>query len=256
MAAVGGRPQPVTTLDAEEGEIGHVWPEILPDGESVLFTILKSPVAESQIAVLSLDSGEHKVVLQGGSYPRYSPTGHLLYGMGERLWAVGFDLNHLETVGDPVPVQEGVRTKNAGAADFSVSENGSLLYVAGGGGYDPRTVVWVDREGREEPLRLPPGLSYHSPRTSPDGTRVAFHRVDLEDSDIWVSDLASSSTRKLVADPLINYHPRWTPDSSRLAYTRGQTGRQLYWIAADGTGEAQLLLSSPKPRPGQSRCYR
>ena len=129
VAAVGGEPEPLTTPDAEKGEIDHGWPEILPGGEAVLFTIRAVPIEESQIAVLSLDALEQKVVLSGGFFPQYSPTGHLLYGVQENLWAVGFDVGRRETVGDPVPVQEGVLTKGQGGANFSVSANGSLVYV-------------------------------------------------------------------------------------------------------------------------------
>ena len=129
VSAVGGEPEQLTTPDVEHGEVDHRWPEILPGGKAVLFTIQASSIEESQIAVLSLDTREHTVVVRGGSYPRYSSTGHLLYVVRGNLWAVGFDLRGLETVGDPVPVLEGVLAKDEGAADYAVSENGSLVYV-------------------------------------------------------------------------------------------------------------------------------
>ena len=107
VPAVGGEPEQLTTPDPEQGEVDHVWPEILPGGEAVLFTIRANPIEDSQIAVLSLATGEQKVIIRGGFYPRYSPTGHLLYGVEGNLWAVRFDLDRLEAVGDPIPVQEG-----------------------------------------------------------------------------------------------------------------------------------------------------
>ena len=48
----------------------------------------------------------------------------------------------------------------------------------------PRLAV-VDRQGREEPLAVPP-RAYTNPRLSPDGTRVALDVRDQEE-DIWVS---------------------------------------------------------------------
>ena len=96
-------------------------------------------------------------VIGPGSNPRYSPTGHVVYGVEGNLWAVAFDLSRLETVGDPVPVQEGVLTKASGAANFSVAENGSLVYLPAAAAADVgRTLVWVDREGREEAIPAPP----------------------------------------------------------------------------------------------------
>ena len=111
VAAAGGEPEQLTTPDLAQEEAGHYWPEILPGGETVLFTILSNSVDGSQIAALSLDTGEQQILIRGGSYPRYSHSGHLLYGAAGSLWAVRFDPNRLETSGDPVPVQGGVWTK-------------------------------------------------------------------------------------------------------------------------------------------------
>ena len=104
----------------------------------------------------------------------------------------------------------------------------------------------VDREGREESLDLTPGLDYHRPRVSPDGTRIAYHTADSTGNmDIWVFDLARSRPRKLTSDPVFHGIPVWTPDSDRLVFLRSiEELRQLFWMAADGTGEPEHLLTS------------
>lgn len=118
VAASGGESERLTAPNTRQGDVAlgtlrveHTWPAVLPDGDAVLFTISRLVAdlgppgmqgEESQIAVLSLDTGEQKVLVEGGSYPRYSPTGHLLYGAEGALWAVGFDLTRFETVGNPV----------------------------------------------------------------------------------------------------------------------------------------------------------
>ena len=170
VSAAGGEPEQLTTPDAGQD---HLWPDLLPGERAVLFAIVAEPIGDSQIAVLSLDSGEQKVLIEGGLYPRYSPTGHLLYGTEEGdLWAVAFDADRLEVAGDAAPVQEEVLTKtDAGAMNASLSENGTLVYTPGGTSLD-RTLVWVDLEGNEEALPLPPA-EYESPRVSPDGRYVA-----------------------------------------------------------------------------------
>jgi hypothetical protein len=109
----GGEPEELTTPDPEQGD--HLWPEILPGGEGVLFTIMSGPVENAQIAVLSLVTGEIKVLIPGGSNPRYARTGHIVYGVGGTLRAVGFDVERLEVTSDPIPVLDGVITKTSGA---------------------------------------------------------------------------------------------------------------------------------------------
>ena len=218
VAAAGGEPQQLTTPDAEKGERDHLWPEILPGGETVLFTITADPIGESQIAVLSLDTLEQKVILSGGAFPQYSPTGHLLYGVPGNLWAVGFDVDRMETVGDPVPVQEGVLTKPEGGANFSVSADGSLVYVPGEGGAAQRALVWVDREGGEEPIQAEPD-NYVSVQLSPDGQRVVAQVGLLGDSDLVVYDLARDTSSLFTFSSSVDWYPIWTPNGERILWT-------------------------------------
>ena len=81
----GGTPEPLTMPDAESGE-AHVWPHALPGGTDVLFTIAIRGMDESRVAVLSLDTGEHHVVIENGFNARYLPTGHLVFGRQGAVW--------------------------------------------------------------------------------------------------------------------------------------------------------------------------
>ena len=244
VPAVGGEPEPLTT--PEQG-LEHWWPEILPGGEAVLFTTLRrvSQIVseDAQLAVLSLETGEVKVI-GPGSYPRYVPTGHVVYGVQGNLWAVAFDLNRLETVGDPVPVQEGVLTKASGTANFSVSENGSLIYMTGVAVVgDARTLVWVDREGGEEELSAPPA-PYESPRISPDGRYVAVWLRDPENHDVIVYDLERDTPTRLTLDPGADRYPIWTPDGRVLFSSERDGTLNVFSKAADGTGQAERVTTS------------
>jgi hypothetical protein len=139
VSAAGGEPTVLTKPDRERGEGDHYWPEFLPGGDAVLFTItpLDGSIENAQIAVLDLRTGTSKVLIRGGSHAHYVPTGHLVYGVTGTLRAVAFDRGRLEVVGTPAPVLEGVMTTTQGAADVAVAANGSLVYVpgaAGGGG--------------------------------------------------------------------------------------------------------------------------
>ena len=123
VSAAGGEPVVITTPDADKDEIDHVWPDILPGGRAVLFTVLTgSDIENARIAVLSLESGEQKELIRGGSHPRYVPTGHIVYGVENTLRAVAFDLERLEVRSNPVPVLESVISKSSGATDFSFAQ--------------------------------------------------------------------------------------------------------------------------------------
>ncbi len=246
VPAGGGEPVALTTPNAELGEVSHQWPEILPGGRAVLFTIVPAgPIENAQIAVLDLDTGAYQVLVRGGSNPRYSPTGHIVYGVGGTLRAVGFHLDRLEVTTNALPVLDGVITKGSGAADFSLSRDGTLVYLPGTGvaGRGPqRTLVWVDREGREEPLALEPG-AYFNPRVSPDGTRVAVVMGGPDVTDVWTSDVARGTRSILTPDPADDRAPLWSPEGDRVVFRSDREPQGLFLKAADGRGAVEPLLA-------------
>ena len=242
IPATGGDPEPLTAVNLDAPEFGHNWPEFLPGGQAVLFTIFKQNrgAYTAQIAVLSLDTGEQKLLLEGGSNPHYVPSGHLIYATNGAVRAVGFDRDRLEVTTPPVTVLERVVTRTEGSATFAVSRTGSLVYVPG----EPpagvqRPIVWVDRDGREEPSATD-FRALLSLRISPDGTKVAF---DFE-QDIWIWDIASETRTRLTLNSGPSNRPLWTPDGTRVVFNSERDGRGVYWKAADGTGEVERLTST------------
>ena len=109
VSAAGGDPMVLTKPDRERGELDHVWPEFLPGGEAVLFTVtaVGGGLDNAQIAVLDLRTGTSKVLIRGGSHAHYVPTGHLVYGVAGTLRAVAFDLGRLEWPGLRRPCSRG-----------------------------------------------------------------------------------------------------------------------------------------------------
>ena len=238
----GGEPELLVAPDRERGETSYRFPEVLPGGEAVLFTVFTSGnVEQAEIVALSLATGERKVLVSGGAGARYVPTGHLVYGLSGTLRAVAFDAGSLEVRGNPVPVLAGIDTKPLGAVSFDFSQDGSLVYVTGGA--EARTLVWVGRDGREEALSAPP-RAYVYPRISPDGQKVAVSSLD-EDLDVWIWDLARETLDRLTLDPTADLYAVWTPDSREVVFgsIRGGTF-DLYQRAADGTGAVKPLTES------------
>ena len=246
VSSAGGEPMVLTKPDRERGENDHLWPEFLPGGGAVLFTIYPATGGpdNAQVAVLDLKTGASKVLVRGGSHAHYVPTGHLVYGVAGTLRAVPFDLERLEAIGTPAPVLEGVWTTPLGAANFAVAANGSLVYVAGLARPACRnTIASVDRQGRVSPLPgVPPDL-YRDVRVSPDGARLAL----ATRTDVSTYDFARATLSRLTTDPAEDRSPLWTPDGQRIIFTSRRAGyMELFWRPADGTGTDERLLSRAK----------
>jgi serine/threonine-protein kinase len=244
VSASGGTPEIVTVPDPKKGESSHRWPELLPGGETLLYAVQSGIGPEgSQIVARSLKSGQQKLLIQGGTYPRYSPSGHLIYFRAPTLMAVPFDPVRLEIKGSPAPVVEGVLpTPGASAgAEMSFSQNGSMLYVPGGPGQAASTLVWVDRKGNVQQVGAP-DRAYTQPQLSPDGKRLAI-RVLGANGDIWVYDFQRGTLTRLTFDGAAR--PVWTPDGKRISFSadRGK-GLNWFWKLADGTGQEEQLTRS------------
>ena len=249
VSAAGSEEREVLT-NLEEGESGHRWPEILPGGRTVLFTVEKGQGdANFEIAALNLETGERKLLIPGGGNPHYAATGHIVYGVEGTLRAVPFDLDTVEVKGDPIPVLEGVVTSARGGVHFSLAEDGTLVYVPGTGGVGGQvTFVWVNREGQEEPVAAEP-RGYGEFSLSPDGTKIAVRVIDTENPDVWIYDLVRDTQMRLTFDPTAEGFPIWTPDGQRVAFGSPDG---LSWKAADGTGEVETLVESSSNQQPQA----
>jgi serine/threonine-protein kinase len=162
------------------------------------------------------------------------------------LRAVAFDAKRLELRGDPVPVVEHVVLKPSGAAEFGISRGGTLAYLSGESiSLEINTLVWVDRQGHEEPLGVP-ARRYSYLRISPDGTRAALDIRDQE-NDTWIWDFMRRTLTRLTFDPGLNRGSAWSPDGHRVAFSAQREGSEnINWQAADGTGAAERLTQGSK----------
>ncbi len=246
VSSAGGAPEAITTLDLEQKEKTHRFPQILPDGDTVLFTIGTTEFTsydDARIAIVSLASGEKKILLEGGSNARYAPTGHIVYARAGSLMAIPFDLKRLELTGSPVGVLEEVITSDSyGAAQFNLSPNGSLIYVRGGPENYYTKLAWVDRKGGIQSLPANPRI-FAGVHCSPDGKRLAV-QIGGGNEDIWIYEIQRDTLTRLTTGG-DNEWPIWTPDSQRVTYRKSIGGtNNLFWKPADGSGAAEKLLGS------------
>jgi Tol biopolymer transport system component len=266
VPAAGGTPIAATQLQKDSGEFSHRLPQVLPDGQTVLFTVTRARFPawdDTQIVVQSLTTGQRKVLVEGGADARFVAPGHLVYLRRGTLMAVPFDPQRLEVttaaaVGVVGDVMQAAGTQpvqiDTGAGQFAVSESGALVYVTGGVFPKARwSLVWVDRMGRSETLRLPAG-AYHGPRLSPDGKRVAFHST-TDDWDLWTYDIAlGRETRlRMEGDQSV---PLWTPDGSHLVFSSVLKGvSSVQSISADGSGSALTLATRTSKDKGYPSAW-
>jgi serine/threonine-protein kinase len=246
ISAAGGTPRHIPAPDPEDQQLTTQFPEFLPSGKAVLFTSSAAGTAtadEKSIGILTLETGERKILIQGGSYGRYLSTGHLVFLRSGTLLAAPFDLDRLELTGPPVPVIEGVRESVTGVGAFSCSRSGTCAYAAGGMVGARRVVALVDRSGAAQSLPLPP-RSYSHPRFSPAGDKMSFW-IEQAACDVMVYDLARNALAR-VTDNGDNHFPIWSPDGKRITYIsskRPNPGYEIYWKPADGSGTEEMLTA-------------
>ncbi len=157
--------------------------------------------------------------------------------------AVPFDLELLEVTGSPLPVLEGLITSHdTGAAQFTLSRDGTLFFISGDAGSDYNKLVWVDRKGRAQPFPLAPRIFY-SAHPSPDGSRVVMD-LGAANGDVWLFELGRGTLSRFTLE-WESYNPIWMPDSTRVTYVHSEgLTNSLILKPADGSGPAEELVAS------------
>jgi Tol biopolymer transport system component len=250
VPAVGGTAERLTT--PAPGEATHRWPQVLPGGRAVLYTVSAEGAnfANAWLAVQPLPAGTPHIVQHGGFYGRYLPSGHLTWLHNGTLFAAPFDLATLAVTGPAVAAVPGVVSNaRAGSAQMEVSHNGTLVYVPGSETAIAAPLDWLTRDGKTMPLRATPA-DWRAVQIAPDGLRLAFSLADAASIDVWTYDVARDALMRLTNGPGANSLPVWTPDGRWLVYssTRAGGAGNLYWQRADGSGEASRLTTSPNPQ--------
>jgi serine/threonine-protein kinase len=219
VSAGGGEPEVLLTPD--EGE-SYWFPHLLPGGKAVLFTVWDGGEGH-QVAAALLETGEKRILIEGGSQPYYASTGHLAYyrPFTGTLMAVPFEPEGLEVIGEAIPVQEGIRTNT-------------------------HNLVWVDRQGTET-LVTDEERDFRAPRISPDEKQVAFTiGVPAIGAQIWIYDIPTDSFSRLTFEEQRSGSAAWSPDSKWLIFQSGEPGEGgMVRQPADGSLPPERLTSTP-----------
>jgi serine/threonine-protein kinase len=218
---------------------------VLPNGQAVIFTIENSgkPFSEATIVVQSLTTGERHVLVESGTCGRYVPTGHLLYGRSNSLYAVPFDLNRLAVTGTPVEVLPGVALEQTGGySHFACSNSGTLIYLPGGEIRNLNELMLVDRSGK--PQRMSQKQApYFRLSLAPDGRHLAVETV-AANNDIWLVDMERDTQTRLTFEAE-NSRPIGTADGKKIIFNSDREGQSnLYATPADGSGSIERLTTS------------
>ena len=83
------------------------------------------------------------------------------------------------------------------------------------------------------------------PSLSPDGTRLAYSRLDHGNWDLYVVPTSGGTALRLTTAPGFDGYPTWSPDGTTIAFESNTSGSyQVATIPAEG-GTQKLLTSSP-----------
>jgi eukaryotic-like serine/threonine-protein kinase len=243
VAAAGGKPEALTTIDEKAGETGHLFAQLLPGGQAWLFTISGTSAATARLAVLDLRTHIHRVLVNGAAIGRYVPTGHLVYQRGDALFAVPFDIKRLVVTGSETPVVEGVSR-----FDYTFSNTGLLVFTPAGS-QGNSTLEWTDRKGAAQPLPAPL-RAWGALALSPDGKLVAAAiRANVNDADshtdIWKYDIERTTLTKMTFEGS-NDVPVWSRDGQWVAYRSTRDGKSaIYRMSVNASGPPELVVAEP-----------
>ena len=247
VSAAGGTPRPVTQFDQNRNEASHRFPWFLPDGRHFLFTSRSFTVSNGAIFAGSIDSPEHKLILDVNTNAIYVPSGYLVFVRDRTLMAQHFNPKRLEFEGDPVPLAEKVSYDfNYSKGDFSLSANGVLAYKQGSNGTADTQLAWYERSGKKL-ADLTDTVTADFPSLSPNAKTLAFGSFDQPGWTIWLQDLARGVKTRFSFSPA-SVVPVWSPDGKQIVFavTKSDTS-QLFIKPADGSRPEQPIAMEGVP---------
>lgn len=244
IAAAGGRPVPLTQLDAAKGDRTHRWPEFLPDGKRFLFVVGSTDAARAGLYIGSLDSKQMKKISDVTHRAMVVEPDRIFFVRDRRLYVQRFDMKRGELAGKPALLAENVFTdlKFTGAVAFSAARNGTYVHLTKP---DPNCVLtWYDRS--RNPLgTVGPPAQYVNPAISNDGRQLAISRIDPSSgkNSLWTFDLENGRSTRITVDDNDADGPMWSHDDSSIYFSSNRRGPyEIYEKPLAGAKPERLII--------------
>ena len=242
--ARGGKPVPLTTLDAQEREVSHRWPSFLPDGKHFFYVARRinrtsRAVLQDRVYVADVETGGRKLILEASSNIQYVEPGYVVFVRDRALYAQPFDVRRLELEGDPVAIAPQVQFHPSGFGMFSASSS-AVVYQAGN---ITAQLELLDRASERSTPVLEAADQYSAPRLSRDGQQILYDVANSGNAfqDLWLFDRRRKVARRMTNDPADDFGGVLSSDASRIYFSSNRSSTpQLYTKAVDG-GEETLL---------------
>ena len=222
-------PQKITNLDRSKGEIAHIAPHFLPDGQRFLYVIRNAAPRRSGLYIGQIGSREPRLLLHGEHPALYAEPGYLLFTQSGSIVAQPFDVKRLEFSGDAVPLvgsSEYWPVPGGNAIfgswfgtwpNFSTSDTGVLTYAVAD--HPESQFRWTGRSGDTLQVAGEPG-PYQTFDLAPDGTRLVFTRGEGDHASLWILDLGRGVTSRLTFGVSSYYDPRWVSGGQSVMANR------------------------------------
>jgi serine/threonine-protein kinase len=246
VSASGGAPAMLTRPDTAKGEFAHLWPEVLPGGEAVVFTVwMSGGLGSARLGAARLRDGARLELAEPGTFARYVDSGHLVFARQDGLLSAPFDARRARLTGPARAVLSGVAmSAQVGMPHVALAREGTLAYVPGTGKLPLVSLGWLRPGGGATPLPTAE-RTFMNADLAPDGRRVAVTVHDGTRSDVWMADAERGTLSRLTFEGH-NVEPVWTADGSHVTYAAGGQGPyNVFRVRADGGGPPERLLQSP-----------
>ncbi len=237
VPSAGGSPELLTAPTAEDAGNDHRWPQVLPGGRGVLFSVSTGPEDTARIVVLDARTGARKDLVTGSASARYVATGHLAYTRDGMLFVQPFDLGRLELTGSATRLADGVDEASNGEPEYAFSDAGALVYGPGWSGGNRDRLALVDLAGQSTLTSFPAGAAAF-PRFSPDGRFIALW-VGGAKNNVWIYDVTREASTQATFG---RYHlPSWSP-AGQLTMSKGPPDH-LQIVRRDAFGDLDEPLT-------------
>lgn len=255
---LNGNEKKLTTLDdsaPEQGdrEFAHFWPQLMPDAKHVIFTSFLAELDKSSIKLCSINGDEQVTLIENAIFGRYINSGHLVFIRDDNLMAVTFDSTSRQVLGTPKPVLDDILVNpKTGSSCFSISENGTLVYIKDSESARLYNLVWVHRDGTEEMLPFE-SEKYFSFDLSPDDKKLAYTVDNSNNQDIWSYDFETGIKKRLTHKKSSHFDPVWFSGENSILYVSDTAPFDLYKYDFDSQTSSPLLTTEKdKTRPSIS----